>query len=247
MKRIKFLFGTYKVKQFLYFLIMKAMILAAGFGTRLRPFTLTTPKALIKYKDSPLIEHQILRLKKAGVNSIVINLHYLAGQIEEYLKKKNFGIEIITIFEPSILGTGGAILNSYKYLKDEDFFWVINVDSFCDLQHNNMIAFHKKHSPLATIAVQKRASSRRLIFNEDMTLLKREEQSPSDNNNGEVYAFNGIHLLSREFFKLNYPVEYCDIIDLYLDATTHHKKVIKGYNVGNVYYKDMGKLENFKD
>ncbi|MGB9697491.1 MAG: nucleotidyltransferase family protein [Ignavibacteria bacterium] len=225
---------------------MKAIILAAGFGTRLKPLTLTIPKALIKYKNLPLIEHQIFRLQKAGVNFIVVNLHHLAEQIEEYLKKKNFGIEIITIFEPSILGTGGAILNSYKYLKDEDFFWVVNVDSFCNLQYNNMIAFHKKHRPLATIAVQKRISSRHLIFDRDMTLLKRAEQFDSDNTVG-MYAFNGIHILSQEFFNLNYPVKYCDIIDLYLDATTHHKKMIKGYDVGNVYYKDMGKLENIKD
>jgi NDP-sugar pyrophosphorylase family protein len=224
---------------------MKAMILAAGFGTRLRPLTLSTPKALIKYKDIPLIEHQILKLQKAGVNFIVINLHHLAEQIEEYLKKKNFGIEIITIYEPSILGTGGAILNAYNYFENEDFFLVINVDSFCDLQYSNMIDYHKKYHPLATIAVQKRISSRNLIFDKDMNLIKRAEQN-YDNNEG-MYAFNGIHILSNEFYNLNYPIEYCDIIDLYFNAINQHKKVIKGYNVGNVYYKDMGKLENIKD
>lgn len=221
---------------------MKAMILAAGFGTRLKPLTLNTPKALIKYKDIPLIEHQILKLQEAGVNFIVVNLHHFAEQIEEYLKNRNFEIEIATIFEPSILGTGGAILNAYRYLKDEDFFWVMNVDSFCELQYSQMIAFHKKHHPLATIAVQKRPSSRYLIFDKNMNLLRRAEGTSSDNT--ETYAFNGIHILSREFFTLHYPIKYCDIIDLYLDATANHKKIIKGYNVGNVFYKDMGKLEN---
>lgn len=225
---------------------MKAMILAAGFGTRLRPFTLTTPKALIKYKNIPLIEHQILRLQELGVNSIVVNLHHLAEQIVEYLKKKNFGIEIITIFEPSILGTGGGILNSYKYFKNEDSFWVINVDSFCDFQYSDMLDFHKKHLPLATIAVQKRVSTRHLVFDKNMNLLRRAEKYLPDNN-AELYAFNGIHILSQEFFNLNYPIKYCDIIDLYLDASIHHKKTIKGYDVRNAYYKDMGKLENITD
>lgn len=223
---------------------MKGMILAAGFGTRLKPLTDKLPKALIEYKGKPMIYYQIQRLKDLEVDEIVVNTHHLANMIEDYILEasKTFEIKIQTIYEPDILGTGGGILNAGNLLKKSDIAIVSNVDVFTNSNLKSMIEFHIKHRPLATLLVQKRKTLKYLEFDEEMKIKGRRKTEISNNS---CFGFNGIHIISKEFFNLNIPIIYSDIIDIYLDLS---KKgyLILGFDVGESDFIDLGKLKNLK-
>jgi NDP-sugar pyrophosphorylase family protein len=223
---------------------MKAMILAAGFGTRLKPLTDNIPKALIKYQNKTLIQYQIEKLKNAGIDKIIINAHHFSDKIESYLNENDFGVkEIKIIKEKEILGTGGGILNAREFFLGEEYFLVINVDVFTNLDYKKIITFHEANPAFSTIAVQKRQSKKYLEFDSGMKLLGRENKY-SDKNN--LYAFNGLHIISGEIFKKNLPVIYCDIIEIYLQLI-NNKEIIHGFDAGNSYCKDLGKIENLRD
>jgi len=222
---------------------LKAFILAAGFGTRLKPLTDKIPKALISYKGEAMINHQIKKLKNLGVNYIVVNAHHYADEIENYLKNNNFGVEIIVIKEKVILGTGGGILNALEFLKKEKYFIVLNVDIETDFELNQLLKYHISENPLATLAVQRRYTARSLEFNEDLNFIGRATINTEKNNK---YAFNGMHIISSKIFNYNFKIEYCDIIDIYLKAISLGEK-IKGYDVGDKTFKDLGKIENLVD
>lgn len=217
------------------------MILAAGFGTRLKPITETIPKALVVHKGKTLLETQISKLMSLNVSEILVNSHHFSPQIEQFIKDKNFGIPVTIIKENVILGTGGAVINAEPHFKDEDYFVLLNVDIDSDMDINEMLRFHKKNIPLATLAVQNRESKRKLEFNKKMHLIGRQHDN-SDHD--RLYAFNGLHVISPEFFKIRMPHQYSDIIDCYemlLDDST-----VLGYEYKNVEFKDIGKIENLK-
>ncbi|MBK8981239.1 MAG: NTP transferase domain-containing protein [Ignavibacteria bacterium] len=219
---------------------MKAMILSAGYGTRLLPYTGKLPKALIKYKGKPMIEYQIDRLKRAGISEIIINAHHFSELIQKHFSENEYGIKITVIPEKYILGTGGGIINAGEYLSDEDYFIVINVDVDTDMDLDRMILYNLSTEPFATIAVQKRYSKRYLEFDNDMKLIGREEENSVPYN---LFAFNGIHLLSRRIFNEVKNAEMSDIISIYLKAL-RSGEVIRGYDAGECKFKDLGKKEN---
>jgi NDP-sugar pyrophosphorylase family protein len=223
---------------------MKAMILAAGFGTRLKPLTNELPKALIVYKNKTLLEYQIGKLKSAGIDSIIINAHHLSEKLENYVNENDFGLKaIIIIKEKNILGTGGGILNAKDYLINEDFFIVVNVDVYANFDYGNILSFHKKNTAFSTLLIQKRTSKKLLEFDGNLKLIGR-ENSGSDKNN--LFAFNGVHVISKKIFLKNLHVKYCDIIELYLQMVKDGETV-QGYDAGTSYCKDLGKIENLRD
>lgn len=218
---------------------MKAMILAAGFGTRLKPLTDKIPKALVPFQNEPMINYQIRKLINLGCDELVINAHHFAEQITDYFKKNFFGIKIFVIEEAEILGTGGGVLNASKYLEKEDFFPVINVDVFTDFDLMQITDFHKTYRPLATIAVQKRKTRRYLEFDDNMRLLRRENENSKKEN---LYAFNGIHIISNKIFT-GRVTEYLDIFDLYFEMISRGSKVT-GFDVQDSEFKDLGKEDS---
>ncbi|MBK6878882.1 MAG: NTP transferase domain-containing protein [Ignavibacteria bacterium] len=220
---------------------MKAMILAAGFGTRLKPFTETHPKALIPYHGKPMILHQIERLKKAGVDEIIVNAHHFSEQIIDYFSNNRFGIKGSVITEEEILGTGGGVLNAKELLMGGGSFIVINVDVDTDMNLNRMLIHHESVSPLATIAVQKRKSGRYLEFTADMRLKSRQNDESAEKN---LFAFNGIHVISDEFLGMGFREGFSDILNLYFDAIKEKEHFISGYDAGDCMFKDLGKTEN---
>jgi len=222
---------------------MKAMILSAGFGTRLAPYTDSLPKALIRHKNLPMINYQIEMLKKNGVNEIIVNAHHHYQKIIDYFSEFDFGINVNIIVENEILGTGGGILNASNYLKNEKFFIVINVDVETGLDLSGMIKYHKSFQPLATLAIQKRETKRYLEFDGQMN-LKGRETDKSDKKN--LYAFNGIHIISNEIFKKNPEVKFEDILNIYFNLIKNGKGFVRGYDAGESSYKDLGKLENLR-
>jgi mannose-1-phosphate guanylyltransferase len=133
---------------------MKAMVLAAGQGTRLHPLTEHTPKALVPVAGRPMIEYSLLLLKRYGIREIIINLHHLGDQIESYLGDgKQWGLQITYSKEPELLDTGGGLLKAKRFLQDGTFI-VINTDVLIDLALSDLVAFHEKNRAVATLVLR---------------------------------------------------------------------------------------------
>lgn len=226
---------------------MKAMIFAAGLGTRLRPLTNNIPKALVPLNGIPLLELAIRRLKYYGFNEIIINVHHFADKIMAFLEEKNnFDIEIhISNEEKILLDTGGGLKNAAWFLKDEPFL-VVNADIVTSLNLAEMVKFHQEHSFLATLAVQTRESSRQMMFN-DQNLLSGwknhqtgEEIISRQKENPTFYSFSGIHVINPEIFELMPEEEIFPIMPFYLSVASN--KPIGAFDHTGDIWEDVGKL-----
>jgi mannose-1-phosphate guanylyltransferase len=159
---------------------MKAMILAAGLGTRLRPLTDTRPKALVEINGRTLLEITLTRLRTFGVTEAIVNVHHFADMVVDYLKSKNnFNMRLeISREDDQLLDTGGGLKKAAWFFQhdpahpDEPFL-LHNVDVISNIDLNAMLQFHKDHQALATLAVQARESSRQLLFNNQLQLAGR--------------------------------------------------------------------------
>ena len=208
-------------------MIKKALIFAAGKGTRLKPFTESHPKALALVNDVPLLERNIKYLQSFGVTEFVINVHHFGEQIVEFLEKNNhFGAKIdISDEKDELLETGGGLLFAQKYLENEENFLIINADILTDLNIHELVKFHETHLPLATLAVSDRNSSRKLFFNSEMVLKgwmnknSGETKMAEFNNEFKELAFSGIHCINSSIFdkikrrgKFSIMEEYLDLM-----------------------------------
>jgi NDP-sugar pyrophosphorylase family protein len=229
---------------------MKAMILAAGNGTRLQPITNNKPKALVEIKGIPLLEIIIKRLIKFGFNDVIINVHHLAYQIREFLiYHNNFGINIqISDETGQLLETGGGILHAKWFLNDGNPFLIYNVDILTDLDLSDLIDYHTVNKPLATLAVKKRITTRHLLFDEHSNLCEwrnvqtgEEKRSRVPFGKLEPLAFSGIHIISPEIFELVVERGIFSIMDVYLRLAGNHS--IKGYNHSHTKWFEMGRYE----
>lgn len=233
---------------------MKAMIFAAGLGTRLRPLTLSRPKALIEIKGIPLLEIVIKKLKKAGFDQIIINVHHLAEQIEEFLKvKDNFQVQIeVSDERQQLLDTGGGLKKASWFLKNQQPFLVYNVDILSDIDLNAIYQFHLKNKPLATLAVRQRPGSRFLLMNDQGLLcgwrnintgeeiIARPASEPF-----QQIAFSGIHVIDPALFDLVTEDGAFSITNTYLRLTKNHR--IMGYLHQDSYWNDLGKHTNLEN
>lgn len=222
---------------------MKAMILAAGFGTRLKPLTDALPKALIEYRSRTMLSHQIDRLKAAGIDEIIVNVHHHPEKMIAYIENNNFGIDIkLSLETDEILGTGGGILNAAKYLSSENYFVVINADIDTDFDLRDLIDFTLERKPFASLAVQNRNTKRGLVFDNGMKFTGLQTQdSPVQN----VYAFNCMHVISTDIFNCNLEIKFSGIFDIYLEMLKNGETIL-GYDTGNAFFKDLGRIENLK-
>lgn len=235
---------------------MKAMILAAGVGSRLQPLTNGKPKALIPVGGVPMIEHIILKIKAAGFNCIVINIHHLSEQVIDFLSSKhNFGVTVELSDERSyLLETGGGIKQARRLLDGKEPFLVHNVDMFTDVDLTAMYRAHVDSNALATLLVNQRNSSRQLLFNREGWL-----SGWRNRETGEVkshfphfdpskyleYAFGGVHVISPEIFRLmeDWTGRF-SIINFYLSICP--KYPIRFYTEDNIQLIDAGKPEGLE-
>lgn len=230
---------------------MKAMILAAGYGKRLRPLTLNTPKALIRISDRTLLEILILKLKKSGFREITINTSYLGDQLISFLKKNgNFDLKINISEETEPLETGGGIKHAQKYLQNSSFFLVHNVDVISDIDLNELIDQHLMNQNFATLAVSDRKSSRYLIFNENNQLIGRKNNNTSTVENlmpdvkSMEYAFSGIYILSAGIFNFFDAENKFSILETLLKASVKEKVQPFIHSATNWY--DLGKITDIE-
>src|ERR1041385_3772064 len=155
---------------------MKAMILAAGLGTRLRPLTNDRPKALVEFKGRTLLEAAIERLKFFGIRDVIVNVHHFAEMMIDYLRaNENFGIHIEISREEVLLDTGGGLKRAAWFFGTEPFV-VHNVDVLSTIDIREMLDYHGRNNALATLAVQERPTSRYLLFDERLRLCGRSPQ-----------------------------------------------------------------------
>lgn len=225
------------------------MIFAAGKGTRLKPITDTIPKALVEVAHIPMLQHTIQNLIVAGVSEIIINVHYLAPKILEFLKmNNNFGITIhISDESDELLETGGGLLKAKDFLKDSIPFFLCNVDVFTNIDYKKLYNSHLKNNAIATLAVRKRDSSRVLLFNSNNRLcgwkniLTQKSIIPIPSDDLSSFAFSGIHVIDPNIFDTCKREGVFSMIDWYLDICANH--VIKSYLHDYDIWIDVGTTE----
>lgn len=229
---------------------MKAMVLAAGLGTRLGDLTKYRPKALVEVAGKPLLAHTIEKLVRSGFTEIVVNVHHFAQQVVDYLHQIDFGIPIhISDESDRLLDTGGGILKAQPFLDGSEPFLVHNVDILSDIDLAQLMQNHRQSKAMATLAVGDRKSSRKLLFDTQMHLKGWKNISsgetiiPALPKSGLTeFAFAGIHVLSPEIFKHITQSGSFSIIDTYLSLCAKHK--IVGFNVSNRFVLDVGKPDS---
>lgn len=231
---------------------MKAMILAAGLGTRLKPITDSIPKALVKIDGVPMLERIILKLKSQGFDYIVVNVHHFASQIKEFLSLHNYGIDIVLSDESSeLLDTGGGIVNAAPLLFKKDYGPVLihNVDIISNACLHTIRSGDREG---AELLVNDRESSRKLLFNKSMILkgwhdLKKDVYRPEDlkvTGQHRELAFSGIYSISyagvEEMKNLLGKGKY-SVMDYFLHP--ERKLPIRGYSDNQLKITDIGKPE----
>ena len=241
---------------------MKAMILAAGLGTRLRPLTDDRPKALVTVAGRTLLEIAISRLRSIGVREVIVNAHHYADMISEYLKANhNFGIRIEVSREDELLDTGGGLKKAAWFFQESgngvaanEPFLVHNVDVISNIDLASMLRFHNDHTALATLAVQQRETSRYLLFNKEGQLCGRRKSHPSPTESDapqphlasgspEALAFSGIHIISPRIFPKLTEQGAFSIIDAYLRLAAEGEKILCFHADGS-YWRDLGRPDS---
>jgi N-acetyl-alpha-D-muramate 1-phosphate uridylyltransferase len=226
---------------------MKAMILAAGLGTRLKPFTNNSPKALFPVNGKSLLHRNIAYLLSFGIKDIIVNVHHFADQIINTIEiNKGWGANIsISDEREEVLETGGGLKKAAHFFENDiEPFVLLNADILTNLDIASMHAAHKKLNPIATLAVTDRSTSRYLLFNEKDLLCGwlNDKTNELKGVAGAKKAFSGIHIITPKIFELIHEEGKFSMIDLYLRLAQN--QTIFGYDHSTDILVDVGKPEN---
>jgi NDP-sugar pyrophosphorylase family protein len=234
---------------------MRAMILAAGFGTRLKPLTDTLPKAMIRINGIPIIGIIIRRLVYYGFTDIIINLHYLPDEIVSYVKSLNLpGVRFYFSHEKEkILDTGGGIKFARELLDNGQHFLVHNVDVISNIDLNGIYHFHQSAKAMATLAVKGKNSHRSLLFDRDWLLAGWENSATGEsriirlpaNKMFKRIGFCGIHVISPAIFDLMQTEKVFSIINTYMQIGADQK--IIGFPVEDNLWLDIGSHQQLEE
>jgi mannose-1-phosphate guanylyltransferase len=233
---------------------MRAMILAAGRGTRLRPLTDNRPKALVEVAGQTLLGIALRRLKQFGIREVIVNVHHFADMVVDYLKKNNnFGMRIEISREDVLLDTGGGLKKAAWFFLEEsraeEPFLLHNVDVLSTIDLRRLAEFHKQNQALATLAVQKRETSRYLLFDEGDQLCGRqsgrdhEPEIVRPSKEAQALAFSGVHVISPRIFSLMSEDGVFSIINSYLQLAGQGERIL-AFRADEFYWRDLGKPEN---
>jgi mannose-1-phosphate guanylyltransferase len=240
---------------------MKAMILSAGLGTRLRPLTDNRPKALVELGGRTLLEITLSRLRSFGISEVIVNVHHFANMVIDYLKtNKNFGMRIEISREDVLLDTGGGLKKaSWFFLDDsarrdssqtDEPFLLHNVDVISTIDLRRMLQFHAENQALATLAVQNRETSRPLLFNDHHQLCGRRIDNKNTVISSEArnlsstpfqaLAFSGIHVISPRLLPLLTEEGIFSIIPSYLRLSAQGQEIL-AFRADDYYWRDLGR------
>jgi NDP-sugar pyrophosphorylase family protein len=236
---------------------MRAMVLAAGLGTRLRPLTDDRPKALVEINGQTLLEIALSRLRSFGFSEVIINVHHFAEMIVDYLKANNsFGMRTEISREKILLDTGGGLKKAGWFFTSDprqldEPFLLHNVDVISTIDLGRMVQFHKDNKALATLAVQERKSSRYLLFDQQLQLCGRRagrDQEPElvrPAAQMQALAFSGIHVISPRIFAMMSEDGVFPIIPVYLRLAAQGEKIL-AFRGDEYYWRDLGRVESIK-
>ncbi len=231
---------------------MRAMILAAGLGTRLRPLTDNRPKALVEINGRTLLEITLTRLSKFGIREVIINVHHFADMVVDYLKaNNNFGMRIEISREDVLLDTGGGLKKAARFfLQDlpqtDEPFLLHNVDVLSTIDLRRMTELHTGNCALATLAVQNRESSRYLLFDEQLQLCGRrfvreqKEEIVRPTSKLEPLAFSGVHIISPRLLGKMQQDGVFSIVDTYLKLAADGESIL-AFRADEYYWRDLGR------
>lgn len=234
---------------------MRAMVLAAGLGTRLRPLTDHRPKALVEVGGRTLLEIGLARLSSFGIREVIVNVHHFADMIADYLKaNKNFGMRIeISREDDVLLDTGGGLKKAAYFLQNsqspEEPFILHNVDVISTIDLRRMAQFHSENHALATLAVQERHTTRYLLFDEQLWLCGRKSGKDGQaelvrsSSHPKALAFSGIHVISPRLFSLMTEEGAFSIIAPYLRLAAQGEKII-AFRSDGYEWRDLGRLDD---
>jgi NDP-sugar pyrophosphorylase family protein len=234
---------------------MKAMILAAGLGTRLRPLTNDRPKALVEISGRTLLELTLERLRTFGIHEVIINVHHFADKVVDYLRAhRDFGMRIVISCEDVLLDTGGGLKKAAWFFLENpgsvsEPFLLHNVDVLSTIDLRRMAELHAKRNALATLAVQRRKTSRYLLFDSSMKLCGRRSGEDGEPelvrapSNATARAFSGIHVISPNLLPMLSEDGAFSIITSYLRLTAEGESV-QAFEADEYYWRDLGKPEN---
>jgi NDP-sugar pyrophosphorylase family protein len=230
---------------------MRAMIFAAGLGTRLRPLTDHRPKALVQIAGQTLFEITLRRLREIGVHEVIVNAHHFADMVIDYLDKNgSFGMRIEISREDELLDTGGGLKKASWFFVEngsDDPFLVHNVDVLSTIDFQRMLQFHRDHDALATLAVQRRATSRYLMFDKNGELRGRGRRGEihSPGSAFEALAFSGVHVVSPRMLSMMTEQGAFSIIDTYVRLAAQGERIL-AFRADDYYWRDLGKPENLE-
>jgi len=234
---------------------MKAMVLAAGLGTRLRPLTDDRPKALVEVARRTLLDITLTRLREFGIREVIVNVHHFADMIVEYLKTNhNFGMRIEISREEVLLDTGGGLKKAAYFFRErssspDESFVLHNVDVISTIDLRRMAQFHAENHALATLAVQDRPTSRYLLFDEQLQLCGRKSgrdgqaELVRNSSHPKALAFSGIHVISPRLFSLMTEEGVFSIIAPYLRLAAQGEKII-AFRSDEYQWRDLGRLDD---
>jgi NDP-sugar pyrophosphorylase family protein len=233
---------------------MKAMVFAAGLGTRLKNETSDKPKALVEVGSKTLLQRAIEKLKKDGISEIVVNVHHYSDLVIQFVKENDFGIPVHISDESKILlDTGGGLKKAGSFFNDNDPVVIYNVDIISTINLQKVIKEHQKSEAIATVVVRNRETQRYLKFDVEKRLVgwinkntnETKVSIPEKFENSVEMAFSGIHVVQPKLFSLMPANDKFSIIDLYLDLARNH--LIKGYFDKSDLWIDVGKPSQLEE
>jgi len=224
---------------------MKALILAAGYGKRLEPYTNSTPKPLFTLLNQPLLDRVIRKLISAGISSIMVNTHHLHHQIEQYLPSQSYAVPVATRYEPEILGTGGAIKNLVDFWDDEPFM-VINSDILFDTDLEAFCRFHMNGDSAATLMLCDHQIFNQVRVDQDNHILGFGSGTPFLKSETKRLTFTGIQIIDPELLNFIPDHQFSSIIDAY-NLALLAKKEIRAYIPDHLTWTDIGSPERYRE
>lgn len=225
---------------------MKAMILAAGLGTRVRPLSTRRPKALFPILKQPIIDILIRQLEKAGCEAIIINTHHLADRIADYFSEKEYGIPVTIRFEPTILGTAGGIKNVEDFWDNQPFI-VINTDVLTDINLIKPYHFHLMHKNPVTLILHDFPRFNNVWVDPDDYVIGFDQPGIDQSRSATLrrLAFTGIQVVEPSILDFIPKGTFSSSIDIY-QAMSQSGLRIKGYIVSDHYWQDIGSFEGYR-
>jgi len=233
---------------------MKAMIFAAGLGTRLQNETFAKPKALVDVGGKPLLQHAIEKLKAEGIAEIVVNVHHFSELVISFIKQNDFGIPVhISDETDKLLDTGGGLKKAARYFNDNEPILIYNVDILSNLNLQLLLEENLKSGALVTLAVRKRETQRYYKFDSEMNLVgwinrktgETKISKPEHFEKATEMAYSGIHVINPEIFSMMPETDRFSVTDFYLELAKTQK--IMGFYDDSDLWMDVGKPEQLAE